>query len=248
MGDAMTGSAGEGGVILSVIMPAYNEEGSIRAAVADVEQHVLDVLDGSELIVVDDGSKDSTGPVLDELAAANPRVRVIHQANGGHGAALMTGLSSAGGECLMLLDSDRQIPLDSFARFYQLMGEGYDCVFGVRRRRHDPALRLWLTRLVRLSLYLLFRVRIYDANIPYKLLRRRVWAEASRFIPAGTLAPSLFLAIFAKRAGYRVIEVDVTHRERATGEVSIRRMKLLKFCATAFSQMLQFRRQVRDVG
>ena len=246
--DDVSGPAGKDGMTLSVVMPAYNEEGSIRAAVADVERHVLGRLAGSELIVVDDGSKDQTGPILDELSRANPQVRVIHQDNGGHGAALMSGLSSAGGDYLMLLDSDRQIPLESFDRFLELMEEGYDCVFGVRRRRYDPALRLWLTRLVRISLNLLFHVRIHDANIPYKLLRRDVWEAASRHIPAGTLAPSLFLSIYAKKAGYRVMEVDVTHRERATGEVSIRRMKLLKFCATAFSQMLQFRRQIRDVA
>ena len=245
MTDSM--AAGDGKTVLSVIMPAYNEEDAIRAAVDDIDRHVLGRLEGAELVVVNDGSKDSTGPILDELAAANGRVRVIHQENGGHGAALMTGLSGAYGEYLMLVDSDRQIPLDGFDDAYKYLDEGYDCVFGVRRRRHDPRLRLWLTKLVRLSLRLLFGTQIHDANIPYKLLRRDVWEAASRYIPPGTLAPSLFLAIYAKRAGYRVKELDVPHAERATGEVSIRRMKLLKFCAKAWSQMLQFRRDIKHV-
>ncbi len=228
-------------------MPAYNEEEAIRAAVDDVDRHVLGRLEGAELVVVNDGSKDSTGTILDEMAAANMRIRVIHQENGGHGAALMAGLSGAHGEYLMLVDSDRQIPLDVFDDFYNYLGEGYECVFGVRRRRHDPRLRLWLTKLVRLSLRILFGTQIHDANIPYKLLRRDVWKAASSYIPSGTLAPSLFLAIYAKRAGYRVKELDVPHVERATGEVSIRRMKLLKFCAKAWSQMLQFRRDINHV-
>ncbi len=71
-------------VPLSVIMPAYNEEGSIRDAVRDVEQHVLAHVPGAELVVVNDGSKDNTGALLDELAAGNERVRAIHQQNGGH--------------------------------------------------------------------------------------------------------------------------------------------------------------------
>lgn len=232
--------------MLSVVMPAYNEEDAIRAAVDDVEQHVLARIEGAELVVVNDGSKDNTGAILDELSAANPRVRVIHQVNGGHGAALMTGLSGARGAYLMLIDSDRQIPLDGFDTFYKHLDEGYDCVFGVRRRRHDPRLRLWLTKLVRVSLRMLFGARIHDANIPYKLLRREVWEAARAYIPGDTLAPSLFLAIYAKRAGYRIKEIDVPHAERATGEVSIRRMKLLKFCAKAWSQMLQFRRDIRN--
>lgn len=234
--------------VLSVIMPAYNEEEAIRAAVDDIDRNVLRCIDGAELIVVNDGSKDNTGPILDELSAANPRVRIIHQENGGHGAALMTGLSDANGDYLMLVDSDRQIPLEGFESFYRQLDAGYDAVFGVRRRRHDPRLRLWLTKLVRLSLRMLFGVKIHDANIPYKLLKRTVWEAAHPFIPAGTLAPSLFLAIYAKRAGYNIIEIDVPHAERATGEVSIRRLKLLKFCAAAWSQMLQFRKAIRHVG
>lgn len=245
---SQAGQDSAGAVPLSVVMPAYNEEDSIRAAVADVEQHVLSHVPGAELVVVNDGSRDRTGPLLDELAAANRQVRVIHQPNGGHAAALMTGLSNSTGEFILLLDSDRQIPLDGFDSFWQLAREGYDGVFGVRRRRHDPRLRLWLTRIIRYALKLLFGESIYDANIPYKLLRRTVWDEAKQLIPPDTLAPSLFLAIFAKNKNYRVRELDVPHQERATGEVSIRRLKLLKFCLKGFTQLLAFRRRLLHAG
>ena len=94
---------------------------------------------------------------------------------------------------------------------------------------------------------MMFGVRLYDANVPYKLLRRSIWTEASTYIPAGTLAPSLFLAIFARRRGYDIAEMDIVHKERETGVVSIRRMKLLKFCARAFWQMVAFRRSMSHV-
>jgi hypothetical protein len=87
-----------------------------------------------------------------------------------------------------------------------------------------------------------FGVRLADANVPYKLLRRSVWQEASACIPAGTLAPSLFLAIHAKARGHDILEIDVPHKERQTGEVSIKRLKLLKFCAAGLRQMSAFRR------
>jgi dolichol-phosphate mannosyltransferase len=234
-------------VPLSVVMPAYNEEDSIRAAVADVEHHVLNLVQDSELVVVDDGSRDSTADILDELSDDNAQVRVIHQINGGHGAALMTGLSGTSGEFVLLLDSDRQIPLDEFPRFWSaVQNDGYDCVFGVRRCRHDPIIRLWLTKLVRFALWILFGVSIYDANVPYKLLRRTVWKEAQEVIPSGTLVPSLFLAIFSRKRDFRVQEIDVPHKERETGEVSIRRLKLLKFCVKAFSQMWRFRKRLKN--
>ena len=156
-------------------------------------------------------------------------MRVIHQENRGHGGALMRALSEARGDHVLLIDSDRQIPLDAFPAAWVDVQKGRDCVFGVRRQRHDPALRLYLMRLVRMAIRVFFGVRIFDANVPFKLLRRSIWLEALPCIPEGTLAPSLFLAIFIKRKGYDVAEIDVTHRQRAAGEVSIRRLKLLTF-------------------
>ena len=97
---------------LSVIMPVYNEEGAIVAAVDEVKQFILEFVPESELVVVDDGSRDDTGRLLDAAASGDPRIRVIHQPNGGHGAALLTGLKASHGEYIFLIDSDRQIPLD----------------------------------------------------------------------------------------------------------------------------------------
>jgi len=224
-------------------MPAYNEEGSIEGAVNDVQVCVLDQLASSELVAVNDGSRDRTAELLDRLAAADTRIRVIHQPNGGHGAALLTGLEAARGERVLLIDSDRQIPLESFPRLWDALENGRQAAFGVRSVRHDPRLRLWLTRLVRASLRTLFGVRLTDANVPFKLVPRQLWLEARRHIPDGTLAPSIFLAVFAARRGVDIAEIDVPHRERATG-VSIRRWRLIRFCWRAFRQLLAFRRSL----
>ena len=225
-------------------MPVYNERAAVHLSAADVQRHVLDLVGGSELVAVDDGSTDGSGRVLDEIAAADPRVRVIHQTNSGHGGALMAGLSSARGDWVLLIDSDRQIALESFATAWAHVQRGCDAVFGVRRRRHDPQLRLYLMRLVRFAIRMLFRVRIFDANVPYKLLRRSIWTDAAGCIPPGTLAPSLFLALFATLRGYDIVEMDVEHRPRSTGTASIRRLRLLAFAANAFVQLLAFRRCV----
>lgn len=231
---------------LSVIMPVYNEQDAILLAIDDVQRHVLDLVPGSELVIVDDGSRDNTAALVDEAAAKDNRIRVLHKPNGGHGSAVLAGLNVATGDYLFLIDSDRQIPLDEFHVAWDVLTKsGSDAVFGVRRRRYDPAFRLYLTALVRHSVQVLFRVKLYDANVPYKLFRRAVWNDARECVPDGTLAPSLFLAIVAKARGYNVVEINVTHKERDTGEVSLRRMKLLKFCAAGMSQMLELRRRVR---
>ena len=228
-------------------MPVYNERAAVHVSAAEVQRHVLDLVADSELVAVDDGSTDGSGRVLDEIAAADPRVRVIHQANSGHGGALMAGLSSAQGEWVLLIDSDRQIALESFATAWTHVQRGCDAVFGVRRRRYDPQLRLHLMRLVRFAIRLLFGVRIFDANVPYKLLRRSIWTDAAACIPPGTLAPSLFLALFVKLKRYDIVEIDIEHRPRAAGVASIRRLKLVMFSARAFAQLMAFRRCMSHV-
>lgn len=236
---------------VSVIMPAYNEEGGIQTAVAAVQQQVLDRLPGAEVVVVNDGSRDATGALLDAIAAADSRVRVLHTPNGGHGTALMRGLADARGDYVFLIDSDNQIPLEGFQPLWAAVqngaGPARDGAFGVRRVRHDAQFRRLLTVVIRWSLTLLFGVRIKDANVPFKLVRRSLWLAARPYIPDGTLAPSLFLAVYLKRTRADLGFVEVAHLDRVTGTVSIRRWKLIKFCARGFRQLLDFRRAIRDL-
>lgn len=235
-------------VPLSVVMPAYNEEDGIQTAVRSVVDHVFARVPSAELVVVNDGSKDRTGAVLDALAREEPRLRVVHKTNGGHGPALITGLEHARGDFVFLIDSDNQIPLEAFPNLWLAVESGSDAVFGVRRVRHDARLRIVLTAVIRRTLNLLFGVRLYDANVPFKIVRRSLWDRARALIPDGTLAPSLFLAVFVARSGARLSFVDVPHKDRETGTVSIKRWKLIKFCARAFRQLLDFRRALASAS
>jgi glycosyltransferase involved in cell wall biosynthesis len=226
-------------------MPAYNEEGAIEAAVGEIRAHVLDRVPGSELVVVDDGSRDATGKILDGLAAQEPRLKVIHQPNGGHGRALMTGLDAARGEWLFMLDSDRQIPLEEFGRLWE-SARAHRGAFGVRAVRHDPLFRRVLSKSIRGFLRWGTGVRLRDPNVPFKIVPRATWTEARALMPDDTLAPSLFLAVFARIRRLDIEELEVVHRERATGTVTLRRMKLLRFCARAFRQLTPFIRAARS--
>ena len=183
-------------------------------------------------MVINDGSRDRTGRLLDEAASKDTRIDVIHQPNGGHGAALMPG--TRGGERRIPV-SDRQRSPDSARRLSSRVGGdagGRDAVFGVRRRRHDPAFRLSAVEIHPPIGHPAVRRRICTTRTcRTNCSGARSGATRGTCIPDGTLAPSLFLAIFAKKRGYDIVEIDVTHKERDTGEVSIRRFKLLKFCA-----------------
>jgi glycosyltransferase involved in cell wall biosynthesis len=231
-------------ITLSAIMPAYNEEAAIADAVSEVQRWVLVPIPTAELIVVNDGSRDDTGKILERLAAGEPRLRVLNQKNAGHGAAVRTGLELARGEYIFLLDSDRQVPLEAFPGLWQA-AQGREGALGVRWPRQDPFLRLLLTRVVRLLLLVLFRVRLRDANCPFKIFRRSIWMEARDTIPEGTITPSLFLAVYMARRWPSIDQRTVPHRPRATGVVSIRRWKLVKTCVLAFRQLWDFRKKLR---
>jgi glycosyltransferase involved in cell wall biosynthesis len=228
---------------LSVVMPVYNEKDSIGEAVREIQSVVLDAVATAELIVINDGSTDSTKDVLEELAQKDKRLRVITQPNGGHGEALRNGMELASGEYMLLIDSDRQIPIEAFNTIWPV-AQTCDMVMGIRVQRHDPPTRIYLTKLVRQVVKRLFGVSIRDANVPFKVLKSSLWHDARNFIPEGTLAPSLFLAIFALRKKYNVVLQEVPHRERENGVSSIRHFKLFKFCCKAFGQLLKFRSQL----
>ncbi len=231
-------------VPLTVVMPAFNEEGSIEAAIAEVRREVLDLVSGSVLLVVDDGSTDATPRLLDRLRNEDARIEVVHQPNAGHGPALRNGMDRATGEWLLLLDSDAEIGLEAFlAHWREATGRGV-AVLGARERRRDSWVRRVLSRSIQASDRLLFGVWVRDANAPYKLLRRMDWQRARPLIPPDTLAPSLFLALSLARTDAPRIEVPVTHRPREAGTTALRWGRLLRFCARAFFQLLRFRRRL----
>src|SRR5215470_8678735 len=162
-------------------MPAYNEEAGIEDAVKEVQDEILKLVPDGELIVVNDGSRDRTSEILHRLSASDPRVKVIDKPNSGHGPSVVVGLEQARGEYVFLLDSDRQIPLDCFARLWEAARQ-CDGAFGMRSNRQDPRFRLFLSTVIRLSVRVLFGVDTVDTNIPCKLFRRSIWTELSKIL------------------------------------------------------------------
>lgn len=226
---------------LTVVVPVFNEVQTLPAVFKDLEDHVLNLVPQTQVIFINDGSQDGSSRLLDQWAGQNPARKVIHQKNSGHGASLLEGLRQSQGDILFLIDSDRQIPLEIFPSAWKAMAE-HDAVFGVRSSRQDPVFRIVLSQLVRMSLFLIFGVKLRDANVPFKLVRRSLWVEASHHIPEDTLAPSLFLALFAKRSKrWRVKEMTVPHRVRQGGVASLNLRRLIPFCLKGFGQLIRFR-------
>jgi glycosyltransferase involved in cell wall biosynthesis len=229
-------------------MPAYNEQGCITAVVRQwLDELAVRIPSGRYLaVIVNDGSKDRTGEILDELAAKEPKLQVVHQSNGGHGAALLRGYREAidrNAEWVFHVDSDDQFEPRDFGRLWALRSKSR-FLTGYRRSRHDALHRLVITRLVRGLNLLMFSCYLKDANIPFRLIQGPYLARLLSLLPEPVFAPNIFLSLLAARDGQQLSEIPVTHKPRETGSVSIVRWKLIKVCARSAWELFQFRRRL----
>jgi dolichol-phosphate mannosyltransferase len=177
------------------------------------------------------------------LKVGNSALHVVYQANAGHGEAVMNGYRNAlalGATYVFQTDSDDQFDREDFWKLWALRDKS-SFIMGVRSERHDPLLRIVISRINATLIALLFFTRIRDANVPFRLMSASFLEHAFRMMPRGVFAPNIFLAVIAKRAGVGVEEVPVLHRERQFGEVSIRRWKLFKVCLRSVRELIAFR-------
>ncbi|MDH4461305.1 MAG: glycosyltransferase family 2 protein [Spirosomataceae bacterium] len=236
---------------LAIVMPAYNEE-ECMADVVKIWSNLLDAEFAGEdtrLIVVNDGSKDSTGKILDGLASQYPKLVVVHQPNGGHGNAVVHAYRKAveiGAEYVFQTDSDDQFIPEDVKKLWAKRTES-DFILGHRQIRHDAIFRLFITRVLRYSMFFVYGTFIMDSNIPFRLIKgsflKKLLAQLPNPVP---FAPNIFLAIMAKKSGQELFNIPIVHKERATGEVSIQKMKLLKVCWQSFKELVNFRWELNN--
>jgi glycosyltransferase involved in cell wall biosynthesis len=199
---------------LSVIVPFYNEEESIRAMHAAIVRAVEPLAVSFEMVLVDDGSKDATLAIATELAKEDPRVRVVKfRRNYGQTPAMAAGIEHATGEVLVTMDGDLQNDPGDIGLFLAKIAEGYDIVVGWRHNRQDKL----ITRKIpsRIANWLIGKatgVPIMDNGCSLKAYRASLikeiplYSEMHRFIPA-----------MASIAGPRLAEIKVRHHARQFG-------------------------------
>jgi len=203
-------------VLLSVIIPVYNEKGTIRAIVDRVQAVPIN----KELIIVDDGSKDGTREILQELAMQDNIEVFLHEKNKGKGAALSTGLKHVSGDYVVFQDADLEYHPEEYQRLLEPIMKGdADVVYGSRFKGSGRAFLFWHKMgniFLNFVTNVLYNSTLTDMETCYKMFRRDVingiTIESNRF----NVEPEVTAKIL--KQGYRVYEVPISYSGRDFSE------------------------------
>lgn len=199
-------------------MPAYNEEAAIASTVHDVVDTLSAWRVDFELIVVDDGSRDHTGMILDTIAATHHRVEVIHHpVNQGYGSALVSGFDACSKDLVFFMDSDGQFDIRELAHFFPLLEE-YDAVLGYRKNRQDKWIRKLNTWGWRILVGMVFGVYARDVDCAFKLYPGTFFRE-HRLETRGAMINTEILYKFT-REGHTYTQLGVRHLPRRGGKAT----------------------------
>jgi polyisoprenyl-phosphate glycosyltransferase len=222
--------------LISVVLPVYNE-GRILPLLSAQLTHVLKLMESEyEIIFVNDGSKDESGTVLDQLAASSHHIRVVHLSrNFGHQAAVHAGLAHAQGDAILIMDSDMQDDPGAIGKMIGRWREGYDVVYALRRNRKESKIKKFL-----FSAFHRMLSKVASVSIPadagnFGLIDKRIARLILELGERDRYFPGLRSWVGFKQTG---IEVERNARYDDNPRVSLRGLfRLAKTAIFSFSTM-----------
>lgn len=217
--------------MLSVVVPAHNEEGHIRRTVEGVVAVLEEAKIRYEILVVNDNSIDQTETIVRDLGRTNPAVRCVSSdPPNGFGFAVRRGLAEFQGDAVAIFMADGSDAPADLVAFYRKLEEGYDCVFGSRFSRGGrvvdyPALKLVLNRLGNRFIQLLFRISCDDISNAFKMYRRTVIAGIQPLLAQHfNLTVELPLKSIVRGYRYAVVANSWINRKQGVSKFAIKEM------------------------
>ncbi len=217
--------------MLSVVIPAHNEEGSIAPTLNALFTKLSEEGIAHELLVVNDHSKDRTAEVLADLRSAIPSLRVVeNEGPGGYGYAVRCGLSNFKGDRVAVVMADLSDPPEDLVRFHRKMDEGYDCVFGTRwsmgGRVHDyPMPKRVVNRMANMLVRIVFGLKYDDCTNAFKLYRRETIEGLQPLLsPHFNLTLELPLKAIVRGYSYAVLPNSWHNRKAGESKLKIKEM------------------------
>lgn len=224
---------------LTVFFPAYNEEDNVERVTEAALKVARQITDDFEIIIVNDGSTDRTGPLADALTVRHPQVRAVHNnPNLGYGGALQRGFREATKDWIFYTDGDGQFDFEEIPRALELLRD-YDIVSAYRLDRKDSLTRkinafAWTT-----LVNLMFHINLKDIDCAFKIYPRS-FIERIEMRSLGALIDTEMLAK-ARRLGYSIGQIGVHHYPRTAGEQSGANLRVI---LRAFKELFKLRRHI----
>src|SRR5512145_3181607 len=202
---------------LSIFFPAYNDAGTIASLAVIAHMTARELTDDYEVIVIDDGSPDHTGELLDELARTFPWLRVVHHENNrGYGGALRSGFEAASKELVFYTDGDAQYDPRELAELVAAFGPNVDFVNGYKISRNDPLHRIVIGRVYHWFVRMVFGLNLRDFDCDFRLMRRSVFEKVVLTRSSGVICVELMKKV--QDHGFRIAQVPVHHFHRSYGK------------------------------
>lgn len=214
---------------ISVFFPTYNEEKNIENTVLKAKKILNKLFKTWEIIVVNDGSSDDTKKIVSDLSREEPRIKLInHKSNRGYGAAFKSGLYNAKYNWIAFTDSDGQFDFSEISEFVARQFEtNADLVIGYYKKRKVSKFKIITSKMWEFAVFIFFGLSVKDIDCGFKLISKKVIdkippLESER----GAFISSEFL-IKCQKAGFKIVEVAVTHYPRLQGKGTGRDIKVI---------------------
>lgn len=202
---------------VSAVFPCYNDETTIGGLIDDVYEALSPLVPVVEVIVVNDGSADASGAVLDKLAIDRPWLQVVHhETNGGYGKALLSGFAAAQQEWIFYTDGDAQYDASEAALLVPLATDDIDVVQGYKIGRGDSWYRKVIGRCYHHVVKRLFNLKVRDTDCDFRMFRRQLLVDRPLTSTSGVICVEMMRSFH--RAGARFVEVPVHHYFRPSGK------------------------------
>lgn len=234
---------------LFIIIPAYNEAENIKQLIEEwypvIERYGNE---DSRMVIVNDGSKDATGSLLNESEKTRPLLKVLSKQNGGHGPAVIFGYKYAlrnGADYIFQTDSDRQTDPDEFETFWNLRKD-YDAVIGNRFDRKDGTGRIFVEKVLLLILRGVFGVKMPDSNAPFRLMNAGIVSKYLKKLPDDFNLPNVMLATYFVYFHEKVKFIDISFRPRRKGTGSLNPLKIFKTGIRALGDFNYLKKHIND--
>jgi dolichol-phosphate mannosyltransferase len=225
----------------SIIAPIYNEEGNIPELHRRISEVMNSTGESWELICINDGSKDRSLELLHELAARDPRIKIINFArNFGHQTAVTAGIDHSGGQAVVLIDADLQDPPELILDMIERWKAGYEVVYAVREKRlGESKFKLFTAKLFYRLIY-----RITDVDIPVDTGDFRLMDEKVVQVLKVMREHNRFIRGMTSWAGFKQTGVQYVRQARHWGETKYPLKKMLRFASDAITSFSYFPLQI----